>query len=132
MLFYKQRSKVIWTKEGDLSTKFFHSVLKSRKARNNYWWATGGRVPVSVLRGRLISEKLTIMVNWDFLEEMMVYLKFPRKYIAWIMMCVKSVSYSVNIDGESVGYFEGNAACAKEIRSLRSYLLLSWSIYLES
>ncbi|CAM8904265.1 unnamed protein product [Rhodiola kirilowii] len=33
-LFNKQRSKVQWIKEGDANTKFFHNVLKSRRARN--------------------------------------------------------------------------------------------------
>lgn len=36
MIFYKQRTKIQWMKEGDdANTQFFHSMLKSRQARNN-------------------------------------------------------------------------------------------------
>ncbi|KAL9678541.1 hypothetical protein QQ045_016385 [Rhodiola kirilowii] len=34
-VFNKQRTNAQWIKEGDANTKFFHSLLKSRRARNN-------------------------------------------------------------------------------------------------
>ncbi|KAL9690006.1 hypothetical protein QQ045_010399 [Rhodiola kirilowii] len=35
LLFNKQRSNAQWIKEGDANTKFFHSLLKSRRIRNS-------------------------------------------------------------------------------------------------
>ncbi|KAL9674031.1 hypothetical protein QQ045_030297 [Rhodiola kirilowii] len=46
-------------------------------------------------------------VNWDFLEAMLHSLKFPFKFINWIMMCVRSARYSVLLNGVMENYFEG-------------------------
>ncbi|KAL9691441.1 hypothetical protein QQ045_011865 [Rhodiola kirilowii] len=46
-------------------------------------------------------------VNWQFLEFMMRYLRFPEKFISWVMMRVSSAHFSVSINGELQGYFEG-------------------------
>ncbi|KAL9672447.1 hypothetical protein QQ045_028697 [Rhodiola kirilowii] len=34
LLFYKQRAKIRWAKEGDANTRFFHSYVKNRGERN--------------------------------------------------------------------------------------------------
>ncbi|KAL9670344.1 hypothetical protein QQ045_007895 [Rhodiola kirilowii] len=34
-IFYQQRAKVKWLREGDTNTKYYHSILKGRRARNN-------------------------------------------------------------------------------------------------
>ncbi|KAL9689317.1 hypothetical protein QQ045_009701 [Rhodiola kirilowii] len=46
-------------------------------------------------------------VEWQFIHDMLVHLKFPYKFISWINMCVQSTSFSIQINGESVGFFEG-------------------------
>ncbi|CAM8972543.1 unnamed protein product [Rhodiola kirilowii] len=46
-------------------------------------------------------------IDWNFLKSMLENLKFPRKFIAWMMMCVQSTSYSIMINGEMVDFFEG-------------------------
>ncbi|KAL9673455.1 hypothetical protein QQ045_029713 [Rhodiola kirilowii] len=38
---------------------------------------------------------------------MLENLKFPRKFIAWMVMCVRSTSYSIMINGEMIDFFEG-------------------------
>lgn len=38
-------------------------------------------------------------VEWPFLETMMIELGFPRQWVQWIMACVHSVSYSVQLNG---------------------------------
>ena len=38
-------------------------------------------------------------VEWDFLERAMVHLGFAGSFVATIMSCIKSVSYSVLLNG---------------------------------
>ncbi|KAL6141214.1 hypothetical protein ACLB2K_059504 [Fragaria x ananassa] len=42
-------------------------------------------------------------VEWKFVEAMMIQLGFGRRWITWIMRCVKTVTYSFVINGEPVG-----------------------------
>ncbi|CAM8895506.1 unnamed protein product [Rhodiola kirilowii] len=46
-------------------------------------------------------------VDCQFIHYMLVRLNFPQKFISWIDMCVQSTSFSIQINGESVGFFEG-------------------------
>lgn len=42
-------------------------------------------------------------VDWGYLRAMMVKMGFSARWVAWIMLCVSSVSYSVMVNGDSVG-----------------------------
>ena len=44
-------------------------------------------------------------VEWVFLEKIMLTMGFHRKWVALMMECVQSVSYSVLINGKPKGYF---------------------------
>lgn len=44
-------------------------------------------------------------VEWDFLEALFLKLGFHRRWVSWIMLCVRSVSYSVLLNGQSYGHF---------------------------
>lgn len=44
-------------------------------------------------------------VEWDFLEKLFIKLGFHTTWISWIMSCVRSVSYSVLLNGQSYGHF---------------------------
>ncbi|XP_074298479.1 uncharacterized protein LOC141629360 [Silene latifolia] len=44
-------------------------------------------------------------VNWDFLKESLLLLKFPPKFVHWIMACVNSPKYSLLINGGVEGFF---------------------------
>ncbi|KAL9688225.1 hypothetical protein QQ045_032644 [Rhodiola kirilowii] len=35
MIFYQQRTKMKWLKDSDINSRFFHSVIKCRRSRNN-------------------------------------------------------------------------------------------------
>ncbi|XP_009127418.1 uncharacterized protein LOC103852254 [Brassica rapa] len=43
-------------------------------------------------------------VEWDFLEALFHRLGFHHQWIAWIMCCVRSVSFSVLLNGQSYGH----------------------------
>jgi hypothetical protein len=45
-------------------------------------------------------------VEWAFLESAMRRLGFDGKWVNWIIACIRSVSYSVVINGSPMGKFE--------------------------
>ncbi|KAL9233090.1 hypothetical protein vseg_008128 [Gypsophila vaccaria] len=46
-------------------------------------------------------------VEWDFLEQLLIHLRFPNDFIALIMECVSTASYSLVVNGDSFGFFKG-------------------------
>lgn len=42
-------------------------------------------------------------VDWGFLKHQMQQMDFSNKWIAWVMMCVSTVLYSVNFNGAQIG-----------------------------
>ncbi|XP_075091940.1 uncharacterized protein LOC142172073 [Nicotiana tabacum] len=47
------------------------------------------------------------MVSWDFVEEALKGYKFPAKFISLIMICVTSPKYTIRVNGEGYGFFDG-------------------------
>ncbi|XP_074290277.1 uncharacterized protein LOC141617008 [Silene latifolia] len=46
-------------------------------------------------------------ISWSFLEQMMRALQFPGEFIALVMECVCTASYSLVMNGEIFGFFKG-------------------------
>ena len=44
-------------------------------------------------------------VNWAFLEEILLKLGFPSRFVKLIMVCVESPTFSLMINGSSTGFF---------------------------
>ena len=44
-------------------------------------------------------------VEWGFLAKIMEKIGFCMQWIKWIMECITTVSFSVNINGEKRGHF---------------------------
>jgi hypothetical protein len=61
--------------------------------------------------------------EWDFLEAIMRRLGFAEKWISLIMMCLKSVSFSVLINDEQHGYFTASRGI-RQGNTLSPYLFL--------
>lgn len=47
------------------------------------------------------------MVEWSFIEDMLVGYKFPPKFVQMIMICVTPTRFSVKVNGDNRGYFKG-------------------------
>jgi hypothetical protein len=39
----------------------------------------------------------------DFMKDMMTKMGFSQKWIDWIILCVETVDYSINVNGHMVG-----------------------------
>ena len=46
-------------------------------------------------------------VSWEFIAEVMIGLKFPVRFIGWVMQCVTSPTYSIALNGGIWGMFKG-------------------------
>ena len=46
-------------------------------------------------------------VSWEFLIDILDVLGFPPNLKKWITTCITTPKYSINFNGESVGFFEG-------------------------
>ncbi|XP_048503121.1 uncharacterized protein LOC125498862 [Beta vulgaris subsp. vulgaris] len=51
-------------------------------------------------------------LNWEFIRELLIGLKFPERYIGWIMECLTTPAYSLSINGGLNGFFH----CKRGIR----------------
>ncbi|XP_050217541.1 uncharacterized protein LOC126668378 [Mercurialis annua] len=46
-------------------------------------------------------------VAWDFIEEILIGFRFPRKFTTLVMTCIRTAMFSIMVNGESVGFFPG-------------------------
>jgi len=46
-------------------------------------------------------------MRWDFVDATLIKMGFPRTVIDWIIVCVTSCQFSINVNGELAGYFQG-------------------------
>ncbi|XP_021729767.1 uncharacterized protein LOC110696722 [Chenopodium quinoa] len=53
-------------------------------------------------------------VSWSFIQDMLVCLGFPDKFVHWIMTCVTSPVYSILINGGMYGFFKGQRGVRQE------------------
>ncbi|XP_074282709.1 uncharacterized protein LOC141607248 [Silene latifolia] len=52
-------------------------------------------------------KKVYDSVEWSFLSQMLYALKFPKRFIELVMVCVTSPSYSLSVNGSTFGFFPG-------------------------
>ena len=46
-------------------------------------------------------------VYWDFLKLALEKFGFHSKMVHWIMVCLSTASFSINVNGDKYGYFKG-------------------------
>ncbi|XP_062075218.1 uncharacterized protein LOC133779249 [Humulus lupulus] len=54
-------------------------------------------------------------VDWDFLEDLLKALRFPMKFIGWVMSCVRNTSYFLLMNGRIQGKFKGGKGLRQDV-----------------
>ncbi|GJY40434.1 hypothetical protein Tco_0427704, partial [Tanacetum coccineum] len=52
-------------------------------------------------------EKAYDSVEWEFLSSCLMYFGFHEKMIKWVMSYVSSTSFTINVNGDHIGFFKG-------------------------
>lgn len=71
-----------------------------------------------------MSKAYMIMLNGIFLEELFLRLDFHKKWIEWIMFCIRSVTYYVLVNGNAHGFIKpGRRICQGDPLSPFTFIL---------
>ncbi|XP_074300543.1 uncharacterized protein LOC141631821 [Silene latifolia] len=62
-------------------------------------------------------------VEWEFLDQMLSALNFPEQFKGWIMQCVTTASYSLNLNDDLLLFCKGD--CSSILTILRSFATFS-------
>lgn len=74
------------------------NIIVAHEAFQNYrLWTKGKKAPCAL---KVDMHKAHDRVEWDFLEDVFTKLGFRER---WVMMCVKTVSYNVTVNGKGAG-----------------------------
>ncbi|GKE25806.1 RNA-directed DNA polymerase, eukaryota, reverse transcriptase zinc-binding domain protein [Tanacetum coccineum] len=46
-------------------------------------------------------------VNWDFLKKVLEGFGYHEKMVNWVMQCVTTAAFTLNVNGDRIGYFKG-------------------------
>ncbi|GJW19976.1 RNA-directed DNA polymerase, eukaryota, reverse transcriptase zinc-binding domain protein [Tanacetum coccineum] len=83
--------------------KIQDNILISQELLKGYE-KKGGPKRVSL---KIDLQKAYDTVNWCFLEDILRGFGFHNKMVQWIMLCVTTTTFSINVNGESCGDFKG-------------------------
>ncbi|GKC32155.1 RNA-directed DNA polymerase, eukaryota, reverse transcriptase zinc-binding domain protein [Tanacetum coccineum] len=78
------------------------NILLIQELMNGYTWKGKSRRCAF----KVDIQKAYDTVSWDFLKMCLDYFGFHRKMVDWIMVCLSTTSFSININGDSCGFFK--------------------------
>lgn len=52
-------------------------------------------------------------VSWTFLEALLLGLGFPTVFVAWVLECVTTMTFSISVNGGLYGFFKGQLGLRK-------------------
>ncbi|GJX08250.1 RNA-directed DNA polymerase, eukaryota, reverse transcriptase zinc-binding domain protein [Tanacetum coccineum] len=56
---------------------------------------------------KIYLQKAYDTVSWKFLKKNLEEFRFHKKMVNWIMQCVTTARFTLNVNGERIGYFKG-------------------------
>ncbi|KAG7579308.1 Reverse transcriptase domain [Arabidopsis thaliana x Arabidopsis arenosa] len=62
-------------------------------------------------------------VQWSFLQNVLAAMDFPPEFVHWIMLCITTASFSVQVNGELAGFFQSSRGLRQGC-SLSPYLFV--------
>lgn len=109
-VYWKQRARVTWLKEGDENTKFFHAVANGRRNRNFIPWIGSGDTRVADFRG--IGDMFTSFyknlfgstqghrhqINWNILFLSKVHPNLSSLDVPFTHAEIKAAVFSMSVD----------------------------------
>ncbi|CAN0905267.1 Transposon TX1 uncharacterized 149 kDa protein [Linum grandiflorum] len=72
----------------------FETIHSMKRRQTGKWGEMAIKIDISKAYDR---------VEWDYLEEVLRKVGFEERWIRWMMLCVTSVRYTVQVNGEGVG-----------------------------
>ncbi|GKA73877.1 RNA-directed DNA polymerase, eukaryota, reverse transcriptase zinc-binding domain protein [Tanacetum coccineum] len=72
------------------------NILLTQELFRGYNWKNG---PKRVAM-KIDIQKAYDTVNWDFLEEVLKEFNFPKEMVHWVMVCVRTATFSICVNGE--------------------------------
>ncbi|GKA98535.1 RNA-directed DNA polymerase, eukaryota, reverse transcriptase zinc-binding domain protein [Tanacetum coccineum] len=85
------------------SRQITYNVLLTHELMRNYHRNRGP----SNVAFKIDIHKAYDYVEWEFMEQCLIHFGFHKSMIAWIMSCLSSPSFSINVNGNCHGYFKG-------------------------
>ncbi|GJT81127.1 RNA-directed DNA polymerase, eukaryota, reverse transcriptase zinc-binding domain protein [Tanacetum coccineum] len=86
-----------------LSRQISDNVLLTQELMRNYHRNRGP----SKVAFKIDIHKAYDSVEWDFMKQCLIHFGFHKKMIDWVMNCLSSPSFSINVNGYSHGFFKG-------------------------
>ncbi|XP_074271380.1 uncharacterized protein LOC141595316 [Silene latifolia] len=68
-------------------------------------------------------------VEWEFVDKLMKMLKFPEGFRSKVMQCITTASFSLSLNGEMFGFFQGKRGLSKGDAASMMLLLKSFSTF---
>nr|GEY17072.1 RNA-directed DNA polymerase, eukaryota, reverse transcriptase zinc-binding domain protein [Tanacetum cinerariifolium] len=101
-----QKAKIDWLCEGDkihpsksvtIGRQITDNILLMQELLKGYNRKNGARRVALKIDIQIAYDT----VNWDFLEASLQMFHFPNKMIEWIMVCIRTVAFTININNEN-------------------------------
>jgi hypothetical protein len=78
------------------------NILLTQEILRRYEWKNGAKR----ISCKVDIQKSYDIANWNFLETTLTRMGFHSKMVHWIMTCVRTVGFSICVNGDRHGYFK--------------------------